>query len=322
MIHAHAGAYVGAWPGLKIYRFTQPTLARWDELESLSVVIVGHTGTSLTAVGQHRLPGRFHYAIVSGRGDFDCHQLLQASPAQPAICVILQIDPLVVRTVSARMRAGGMALKGPDNVSPDCESSTVDDELMAVMARFLGSLAVGCDRRVLAPLHLQELVYRMLQGEQSDRLLLLATNQAKDNPVAAALDYIADHLAEPITIEIMAAQVNLSTSAFSRVFRNFTGRSPYQHLKRARLNRARQLLDEGRLGVANVARSVGYTSVSHFIKVFRSRFGVTPGDYVGAQMFRGDVRAIHHRLSSNPHEWGEPSVGRSSDFERLVEQTG
>jgi AraC-like DNA-binding protein len=65
-----------------------------------------------------------------------------------------------------------------------------------------------------------------------------------------------------------------------------TGRSPYQYVKEARLDRARQLLDDGRLGIAHVAHSVGYTSVSHFIKGFRARFGVTPGDYAAAHVFR------------------------------------
>jgi AraC-like DNA-binding protein len=57
-------------------------------------------------------------------------------------------------------------------------------------------------------------------------------------------------------------------------------------VKETRLDRARQLLDGGRLGIAHVAHSVGYTSVSHFIKGFRVRFGVTPGDYAAAHVLR------------------------------------
>jgi AraC-like DNA-binding protein len=58
------------------------------------------------------------------------------------------------------------------------------------------------------------------------------------------------------------------------------------------LERARQFFDEGRHGVADVSRSVGYASVSHFIKGFRSRFGATPGDYADVGGFRCRGRAV------------------------------
>ena len=116
----------------------------------------------------------------------------------------------------------------------------------------------------------------------------------RGNPVAAALDYIPTHLAEPLTVETLAAQVCLSPSAFSRVFRAVTGCSPYRYVKETRLDRARQLFDEGRPGVADVSRSVGYASVSHFIKEFRSRFGSTPGMYAETAHHR--CRALHSAL--------------------------
>src|SRR5260370_8114854 len=81
----------------------------------------------------------------------------------------------------------------------------------------------------------------------------------------------------------MAEQVNLSPSSFSHLFREVTGRSPYQFLKELRLDRARELLLDGRLSVTDVSRAVGYSSASHFIKEFRSRFGTTPRAYVDAQ---------------------------------------
>ena len=161
------------------------------------------------------------------------------------------------------------------------------------MVRFLASLSAGSDRRVLAPLHFRELVYRVLQREQGAGLARLAALQTKGNPIAGALDYISAHLAEPLTVETLAAQVCLSSSAFSRAFREITGRSPYRYVKEARLDRARRLFDEGQVGVAEVSRSVGYVSVSHFIKQFRSRFGTTPGDYcVGVHASRGRRRAV------------------------------
>jgi transcriptional regulator GlxA family with amidase domain len=181
-----------------------------------------------------------------------------------------------------------------DNIDK-CVVSTLDDELLGSVLRFLRSLAAKPDRRVLAPLYLREMVYRVLQREQSGRLLQIAAQQAAGNPVAAALSYIAAHLAEPLTVSTLAHQVSLSTSAFSQLFRQVTGRSPYQYVKEMRLNRARDLLLDGRLGVADVSRAVGYTSASHFIKEFRGRFGTTPRDYVDVHRLSRDLHAMRDR---------------------------
>jgi len=269
------GANAGLWPGLTIYRFIRPTRPRWDEIGALSIGIIAlHDQTS--------------HVVIGGRQHFD-RQILHASSEQPVLCFVLEIDPQLVRAVSASMRGFAVAVGRAEDDGQGCAVSRVDDDLASTVVRFLESLSVSCDRRVLAPLHMQELVYRVLQGEQRQRLVQLAEHQSMRNPVAAVLDYIPAHLAETLTVDALAAQVHLSSSAFSRVFREVTGRSPYRYVKEARLDRARQLLGEERLGVADVSRSVGYTSVSHFIKEFRSRFGATPGDYAGAQTFRGRV---------------------------------
>ena len=144
---------------------------------------------------------------------------------------------------------------------------------------------------MLAPLYLQEMVYRVLQREQYARLLVLAAAESASNPVSAVLEFMRARLAEPITVADLAEQVSLSPSAFAHLFRDVTGRSPYQFLKEMRLDRARELLVDGQLAVARISREVGYGSVSHFIREFRGRFGVTPRVYC-------DAHALQHELDS------------------------
>jgi AraC-like DNA-binding protein len=284
--HACApGANPGPWPGLTLYRFTRPTRPRWDEIETLSIGVIAHGSAGLTEVAGRRLTGQTHYAVIGNGKTFDC-QILNASPEKPVLCLVVRIPPQLVASVAAAMRGSAVPAGHCDGEGDEREVSTPDVEFMETVVGFIGSLSAGCDRRVLAPLRLQELVYRVLQSELRGRVLNLAADEEMANPVAAALDYIPAHLAEPLTVDTLAAQVCLSPSAFSRAFREVTGRSPYRYVKEARLDRARQLLDDGRLGIAHVAHSVGYTSVSHFIKGFRARFGVTPGDYAAAHVFR------------------------------------
>jgi len=81
----------------------------------------------------------------------------------------------------------------------------------------------------------------------------------------------------------MAEQVSLSPSAFAHLFRDVTGKSPYQFVKELHLDRARELLVDGKLPVAVVSKQVGYASSSHFINEFRRRFGITPRAYQDVQ---------------------------------------
>jgi AraC-like DNA-binding protein len=288
------GANVGLWPGLSIYRYSRPTEPRWDEIQSLSLGVIGRGRKAVISDGTQYVYDQSSYLVISSYLHFQCH-ILEASPREPFLSLVLQIEPALVRKVSADMlERRGLAMPPMtdrlDNIDK-CVVSMLNHELSDSVLRFLRSLAAEPDRRVLAPLYLQEMVYRVLQREQSARLLHMAAQQATGNPVAAALSYVAAHLAEPLTVATLAKQVSLSTSAFSQLFRQVTGRSPYQFVKEMRLNRARELLLQGRLGVVDVSRAVGYTSASHFIKEFRGRFGTTPRDYADAHRLSRDLHA-------------------------------
>jgi AraC-like DNA-binding protein len=286
------GANVGLWPGMTIYRYTEPTVATWDEIQSLSICIVAQGRKAVTADGHHYVYDKYQYLVLRSNLHFQS-QILDATPDEPFLAFVLQIDPAVVRRVSVPM-VGPRGSRNHPAASTETQDQSVvselDDELMGAVLRFLRSLATESDRRVLAPLYLHELVYRVLQRDRFAKLLLIA-GQQDDGTIAAALNYINAHLSEPLTVEILARQVNLSSSAFSRRFRELTGRSPYQFVKETRLERARELLLERRLRVTDISVAVGYASMSHFTKEFRARFGTTPREYADADGLSRDLRA-------------------------------
>ncbi|MGV9798386.1 AraC family transcriptional regulator N-terminal domain-containing protein [Mycobacterium sp. NPDC003449] len=274
------GANTGLWPGLTIYRFTEPTERQWEEIGSLSVGIVAQGRKAVTVGDRHVIYDPFNYLVIRDHRHFQC-QVLDATPEEPFLSLVLQIEPALVRQVSAAMRDPGVRPAEPGTHHVDgCVVSALDDDLAGSVLRFLRSLSTASDRSVLAPLYLRELVYRVLQHEQFPRMRNFAADQLAGNPVAAALAYIDANLAEPLTVPLLAAQANLSPSAFSRTFREVTGRSPYNFVKEARLNRARELIVERDASVTGVAVAVGYASTSHFIKEFRTRFGTTPKQLV------------------------------------------
>jgi AraC-like DNA-binding protein len=268
---------VALWPGLTIRRFCTSGRLHRAESDTLSFGFVAPARDAIVHVGGRSISRHPVYMVTSGGSNVDI-EITAASVRHPVFYGEVPIDAQLVRSMSAAMyplRVTG----GRDELSDAPSVSTLDDQLMQAALGFLASLSSGCDRRVLAPLRMTEVVYRLLQRGQRTRLLRLAAEELQRNPVAAALSHISDHLAQPLSVEALAVRVNMSPSAFSRTFREATGRPPYQYIKDARLDRARILLEERRLGVSAVAAAVGYGSVSHFIKEFHRRYGSTPGEY-------------------------------------------
>ena len=95
-------------------------------------------------------------------------------------------------------------------------------------------------------------------------------------------DYVRERLAEDISIEVLAELVELSSFHFSRMFKQVTGMSPLQFVKRERIVRAQKLICETSRSLIEIALEVGYTSPSHFAKVFRRVVGVTPMEFRSA----------------------------------------
>jgi AraC family transcriptional regulator len=95
-------------------------------------------------------------------------------------------------------------------------------------------------------------------------------------------DYIAEHLAEEISVEGLATLVELSPSHFAHVFKETTGMTPLQFVTRHRVTRAQQLIRETSRSLIEVGFEVGYTSPSHFARVFRRVVGVTPTEFRGS----------------------------------------
>jgi AraC-like DNA-binding protein len=93
-----------------------------------------------------------------------------------------------------------------------------------------------------------------------------------------ALEFVHDHFQDDIKVEHLAAQSCLSSFHFKRLFKTFFNESPYQYIKRLRIEKARTLLAKG-YPVNEVCKAVGWKDPSSFIRMFRESQSVTPFRY-------------------------------------------
>jgi AraC family transcriptional activator FtrA len=97
--------------------------------------------------------------------------------------------------------------------------------------------------------------------------------------LAKLLDWIREHLSAEHTIESLAAQAAMSPRTLQREFKAATGLAPYAWLVRERIERAKELLETGRLSTQRIAERVGIGSAESLRHHFRARVGTTPAQY-------------------------------------------
>ena len=95
-----------------------------------------------------------------------------------------------------------------------------------------------------------------------------------------AVDYIKVYLAEDLSLDAIATEIDMSRFYFCRLFKKSTGITPYQYLIRCRIDRAKILLRQGKLSIADIALEVGFSNQSHFTKHFKRLVGTTPKKFL------------------------------------------
>ncbi len=146
------------------------------------------------------------------------------------------------------------------------------------------------DDVVLWPMYHKE-----LQRLQDTLLPLLGRDaQLSRQPTDAELDEFSVHSAlafeeivqqveaqfcDKLTLVTVARQMNLSPSRISHLFKDVCGLCFRQYLTCRRLEEAENLLVCPRANITNVAFSLGFASTSHFCRVFKDMFGITPTSY-------------------------------------------
>jgi len=91
--------------------------------------------------------------------------------------------------------------------------------------------------------------------------------------------YVSEHYREDIRLEDLAALVGMAPSAFSRFFRQRTGRTVVDYIIDIRLGNAARLLVDTTQNVSEICYSCGFNNLSNFNRVFKAKRGYTPRDF-------------------------------------------
>lgn len=95
--------------------------------------------------------------------------------------------------------------------------------------------------------------------------------------------YVEEHLHERLAVRDLAARANLSRRHFIRLFMTISGVSPKVYITRARVERARRLLDDQSLAIKRIAHDSGFADPHYFCRLFKQHVGQSPSRFRAAR---------------------------------------
>ncbi len=125
----------------------------------------------------------------------------------------------------------------------------------------------------LVDLTAQEMVFELLRKQTCQRLIAGNSN----HPIQKAMRILNSPAGLQMTLSQVAEEVGLSLSNFSQKFKAMTDTSPKQYITQRRLQTSKTNLKK--MNVTDAALESGYDNISHFIRLFKNEFGVTPKQY-------------------------------------------
>jgi LacI family transcriptional regulator len=131
---------------------------------------------------------------------------------------------------------------------------------------------------------------RLMQGRRAPRLTVVAPTRVierqstetlamDDRELAQAVAFIRSHASTPIQVADVLREVPLSRRQFERRFQKAMGRTPADEIRRVHMERAKELLLETEMPVAEVAVAAGFGSREYLARIFKAETGLSPLKY-------------------------------------------
>ncbi|EDX3413571.1 AraC family transcriptional regulator [Salmonella enterica subsp. enterica serovar 4,[5],12:i:-] len=216
------------------------------------------------------------YLLLTVPLPFECETW--ATPEVPLAGIRLDIDVLQLQELL--MDIGEDERFQLPMAASGINSATLSDEILCAVERLLDVMERPLDARILGKQIIREILYHVLMGPRGGALLALVSRQTHFSLISRVLKQIEMKYTENLNVEQLAAEANMSVSAFHHNFKAVTSTSPLQYLKSYRLHKARMMMIHDGMKASAAAMRVGYESASQFSREFKRYFGVTPGEDV------------------------------------------
>ena len=215
----------------------------------------------------------------------------------------------VVEGQDLLLKQGDLVVYGPDQWHMQYSDIGVAPRYVTISFSISGvELEPLLNRKFAAPQEVVSLLKRMLQEQermdlysndiilsQLNLMLLLLLREAaapkggklqtsnaihsENEIIRQAQQFISSHIREKLSVPLVARQVDVSPSYLTALFHKNLQISPGEYIRRIKLQESKQMIRENNLNFTEIAAELQYSTVHHFSRQFKEKFGITPTEY-------------------------------------------
>ena len=101
----------------------------------------------------------------------------------------------------------------------------------------------------------------------------------KKESILKSVVYIHENYSKELSVSMLAEMEELSESYYRYCFKNVTGVTPMQYIIDRRMDAAASMLEKSGMKLNEISEAVGYTDAYYFSRLFKKKFGISPGKY-------------------------------------------
>ena len=136
------------------------------------------------------------------------------------------------------------------------------------------------DDVILAQLKLLMLqLMRESAPSKAGKLQNSGTLHPENEIICHAQQYISSHVREKLSVPLVARQVDVSPSYLTALFHKNLQIAPGEYIRRIKLQESKRMIREKDLNFTEIAAELQYSTVHHFSRQFKEKFGITPTEY-------------------------------------------
>ena len=153
-------------------------------------------------------------------------------------------------------------------------------QLLQMMLREQERMDAYSNDMILSQLSM--LLLTLLRQTESPKDTKLQTANAvhsENEIVRQAQIFISTHIREKLSVPLVARQVDVSPSYLTALFHKNLQISPGEYIRRIKLQESKQMIRENDLNFTEIAAALQYSTVHHFSRQFKEKFGITPTEY-------------------------------------------
>jgi AraC-like DNA-binding protein len=264
------------FPDMCFYRFDQPAVVRKAVTFGVTLGVVLQGSKRLALAGHELVVDPSTLLVITRDLDYDT-RVDVGGAGRPYLGLALCFGPeRVARALVAVAEAGATPVTEsvPAFVLPS------DATFADAIERLLRLQRDPLDRKLLAPLVIDEILIRLLRSDAAAAVRRGVGHAADASRIVSTMQFMRERHTDKLSVESLARHAAMSPSHFAHRFSSVARVSPMKYLREVRLERARSLLVADGARANEVASRVGFESAAHFTREFKRRFGVPPSHYL------------------------------------------